>query len=79
MLRNILRLNFCYLKTIDILQPHYNPKIVGHILENKQKNKCVYIHEIIPLITIKIKMKMKSRSYGYDMNRPGFRHRHKCS
>ena len=21
----------------------------------------------------------ENRSYGYDMNRPGFRHRHKCS
>ena len=27
-------------------------KIIGHILKNKQKNKCVWINEIIRLIVI---------------------------
>ena len=27
---------------------------MGHILENKQKNKCVCVHEIIRLIIIEI-------------------------
>ena len=30
-----------------------------HILKNKQKDKCVCIHEIIRLIIMKMKMKMK--------------------
>ena len=29
--------------------------------ENKQKNKCVRIHEIAELITIKMKTKMKKQ------------------
>ena len=37
---------FCYLKNIYILYPSYHPKIMGHILKNKQKNKCVCIHTI---------------------------------
>ena len=28
-----LRLNFCYLKIICILHPHYHPKIIGYILK----------------------------------------------
>ena len=43
MLGNTLRLNFCYLKIIHILHSRYRPKIIGHILKNKQKNKCVCI------------------------------------
>ena len=31
---------------IHILHPLYHPKIIGHILKNKQKNKCVRIHTI---------------------------------
>ena len=47
MLSNTLRLDFCYLmKIIHILNPPYHPKIIGHILKNKQKNKCVCIHTI---------------------------------
>ena len=41
-----LKLNFCYLKIIDILHPYYHPKIIGDSLKNKQKNKSVCIHEI---------------------------------
>ena len=51
-----------------------SPKIIGHVLKNKQKNKCVCIHEIIRLIVIKMKMKMKNRSHRFDINRPGPRH-----
>ena len=46
MLSNTLRLNFFYLKIIHI----FYKKILGYILENKQKKKRVYIHEVIRLI-----------------------------
>ena len=46
MLSNILKLNFCYLKIMYIYYPRYHPKILGHILKNKQKNMCVCIHTI---------------------------------
>ena len=77
---NTLKLNFCYLKIIHILHPRYYPKIVGHILNNKQKNMCVCMREILTIIIImKIKMKMKKRSHIYDINRPKSRHGHKYS
>ena len=79
MLSNTLRLRFCYLKIIHILHPRYHQKIIEHILKNKQKNKCVCIHEIIRLIIMKMKMKMKNRSYRYDMNKHRSRHGHKYS
>ena len=47
-----------YLHSLSTLPP----KIIGHILKNKQKNKSVRIHEIIRLIMIKMKMKMKNIS-----------------
>ena len=50
MLSNTLRLGFCYLKILHILHLHYHPKIIEHILKNKQQNKCVCIHEVIPFI-----------------------------
>ena len=50
-----------------------------YIVKNKQRNKCVCIHEITRLIIIKMKMKMKIRSHRYDINSPKSRHRHKCS
>ena len=55
-----LLLNFWYLEIIYILLPHHL-KIVGDIVKNKQKYKCVCIHEIIRLIIMKMKMKMKNR------------------
>ena len=69
-LSNTLRLNFCYLKIIHILHERYHPKIIRNILQNKQKNKCVCIHEVIRLIIMKMKMKTKNRSHRYDINRP---------
>ena len=48
MLSNTLRLNFCFFKIIHMLHLRYHIKIIVHILENKQKNKCVYFHKIIP-------------------------------
>ena len=74
MLSNTLRLNFCYLKIIHILYP----KIIGHILGNQQKKKCICIYGIIRLI-MKMKMKMKNGSHRYDTNRPRSRHGHKYS
>ena len=50
MLSNTLRLNFGYLKIFHILHPRYHPKIIGHTLKDKQKNKYVCIHEIIRLV-----------------------------
>ena len=44
---NTLRLNFCFLKIIRILPPHYYPKAVGHILI---VSKCVCVREITLLI-----------------------------
>ena len=78
-LSNTLRPNCCCLNFIHILYPRYYPKITGHILKNKQKNKCVCIHEIKGLITTKMKMNVKNRSHRYDINRPRSRHRHKYS
>ena len=48
--------------------------IMGHILKNKQKNKCVCVHNIIQLITVKMKMKMKNRFHRYYISRPRSRH-----
>ena len=86
MLSNTPRLNFCYLKIIHILHHRYDPKIMGHILKNKEKNKLVCsIHEIIRLIVMKMKMKMKTRLRIYDINlvtrknRPRSRHGHEYS
>ena len=36
-------------KVIHILHPRYHPKLIGHVLRNKQKKKCVCIHEIIQI------------------------------
>ena len=44
MLSSTPRLNFCYLKIIDILHPHYPPKLTGNILKKKQKKQCFCIH-----------------------------------
>ena len=54
---------------------------MGHILENKQKNKYVCIHEIIRLIIIEIEdeNEKKNRSHRCDMNRPRSRHGYKYS
>ena len=79
MLSNTLRLVFCCWKIIYILHPRYHPKIIRHILKNKQKNSCSCIHEIIQLITIKMKMKMKNKSHSYHINRSWSRHGHKYS
>ena len=76
-LSNTLRLNFSYLKIIRILHPHYHPKIIGHILKNKEKNKFVCIHEIMRLIITEIKVKMKNRLHRYVINRSRSRHGHK--
>ena len=69
MLSNTLRLNFYYLKIVLILHPRYHPKIIGHILKNRQKKECLCIRAINHN---EIKMKMKNRSHrndlGLDMN-----------
>ena len=70
MLSNKLRLNFCYLKIIHILHPRCHPKIIGHILKNKQRNRYGFIREIMRLIITKMMIKMKNRLYRHDANRP---------
>ena len=45
MLSNTQRLNFSYFKIIQIIDPRYHPKIIGHILNNKQKSKRVSIED----------------------------------
>ena len=45
MLSNTLRLNFCYLKIIHILYPRYHPKIIGHMLKNKEKKVSLYSYD----------------------------------
>ena len=77
MLSSTLRLNFCYLKIIHILHPRYHPEIIGHILENKQKNMCVCIHEIMRLNIMKMKVKTKNKSYRYDIYKRKSRHGYK--
>ena len=74
-----LRLKFCYLKITHNLHPQYHPKLIGHILKNTQKNKCVCIHEIMRLIIMKTMMIMKNRSHRYDINSPRSRHQRKYS
>ena len=44
---NAFRLHFGSLKIIHILLSHFHPKIIGHTLKDKQKNKCVCVHDII--------------------------------
>ena len=77
MLCNTLQLGFCYMKIIHVLHPRYHPKIIGHILKNMQKNKCICVHEIIRLTIMKMKIKMKNRSHRHDINRPRLRPGHK--
>ena len=79
MLSNNLRPNFCYLKIIHILYRCYSPKILENILKNKQKNKCVCIHENMRLNIMKMNVKKKNRPHRYNMNKPRSRHGHKCS
>ena len=79
-LSNNLRLNLWkFEKIIHILSPRYDPKMMWHILKNKQKSKLVFTHEITWLIIMKLKMKVKDRSHRLDMNRPRSRHGHKYS
>ena len=35
MLSNTLRENFCYLKIIHILRPHYHPKTIGYKISKR--------------------------------------------
>ena len=67
-----------YLKIIQILHPRYHPKLIGHILRNKQTSKCVCIHELIRLIIMKMKMNIRKR-YRYDINRPSSRYGYKSN
>ena len=53
----------CHLKIIHILHPRYHPKMVGQVLKNKKKDKCVCIHKITRLILMKLKINMKNRSH----------------
>ena len=53
-------------------------KRIDHIVKKQaKKNKCVCIHKILRLITMKMKKKNKNESHKYDINRPRPRHGHK--
>ena len=69
-----LQAEHCCLKIIHILHPHYHPKIIGHVLKIKLKNKCACIHEIILLILMKMKLKIKKCLRRYNINRARSRH-----
>ena len=58
------------------IHSRYHPKIIGHILKNKQQNKSVCIHTINHN---EKKMKMKNRSRKYSINRPRYRQGRKYS
>ena len=59
-LNNTLKLN-CWQLEINrfLLHLRYQPRMIWHILKNKQKNKCVYIHKVMRLMIMKMNMKMK--------------------
>ena len=76
---NALRLNFSYLKLIHILYQRYHPKVIGHLLKNKRKNKCDCIHKITRLIIMKMMLKMKNRWHRFDIYRSRSRNNHKYS
>ena len=78
-LSNTLKPNFCHLKIIHILHPRYYPKIIGHILNNKQKNMCVCMHKILMINHNENIDENKKRSYRYDIKKPRSRHGHKYS
>ena len=40
-------MNFPFLKIIRFLHPSYYPKVVGDIVKNIPKNKCVCFNEVI--------------------------------
>ena len=65
-----LRLNLC-------LENYSHFSFKNNILKNKQKNKAVYIHELVRLIILNMKIKMKNRSHSYKIKRPRSRHGHK--
>ena len=47
-----------------------SPKIMGHILKNKEQFKCVYIHKTIQITIMKTTMKKKNRLDRYGKNSP---------
>ena len=67
-------------RIIHIFHPCYHPKIIEHILKNKQKKKHVFIHEITRLIIMKMKMKMKNEQITQIKQKiPRSRYGHKYS
>ena len=52
----------------------YHLEMIVHILKNKQKSSCVYIHESIRLNILEMKMKLKKRLHRYGINRPRSKH-----
>ena len=64
------------LKIFHILHPRYQTKIIGHILKNKQNNKCVCIHAISHTEN---EHENENRSHRYNTNRPMPRDGHRYS
>ena len=44
---------FAYLKIISFFHPRYHPKVIGDILKNVQKYKCICFNDVIWLMTMK--------------------------
>ena len=76
MLNNTLRLNWCYLKIIHILHPRHHPKIIWHILKNKQASLYSWDYAISHNEN---EDENEKRSHIYSINRRKSRHRHKYS
>ena len=64
-------------KVIHIFHPHYHPNLIEHILKNKQKNKCVRIHETTLINHNDSEDESENKSHRHDINRPMSRHGHK--
>ena len=74
MLSSILRLISCYLKISYLLHSRYHPKIIGHVLKNKQKHKSV----CYTINHNENEDKNEKRLHRYDITRPKTTHGHKC-
>ena len=68
MLRNTMRQNVCFLKTIGFLHLRHHLKVVGEILKNVQKGTVCFM--------MKMRLGVKNRSQRYDINEPRPRHGH---
>ena len=62
-------MNFFYLKIIHILHQRYDPKVIEHILKNKQNSMCLYSWDYT-INHNENENENENRSNRYDINRP---------